>query len=267
MQNQRNCHQNVWILSGTSDGPKIANELLRLNFTVFVSVISYKASKAYLDNPKLHIITGRIKNEEQIRKIIFDNDIKSIIDATHPFALIISKYLQQACEQVNKPLFTYERINHHDKKILNKRIISDLRGINGVELKNKNLLLAIGSRSLDEIAKYYMAKQANIYARILSTPQSIMGGFSSCIKESNLAILNPSKVTVNPLELFLCEYWEIDIILCRDSGGYSQIIWELISSKSDIDLFMLKRPKINQKNLVFSEVNMLIKSVKNIMKI
>ena len=55
MQNKGNCYKNVWILSGTSDGPVIANRLLELNYSVFVSVLTYKAGQAYIENPKLHI--------------------------------------------------------------------------------------------------------------------------------------------------------------------------------------------------------------------
>ena len=64
MQNQENCYENVWILSGTSDGPVIANKLIKINYSVFVSVLSYKAGQAYVENPKLHIITGKLKNKD-----------------------------------------------------------------------------------------------------------------------------------------------------------------------------------------------------------
>ena len=58
MQNQENCYENVWILSGTADGPVLANKLINLNYVVFASVVTQKASKTYSKNPKLHIITG-----------------------------------------------------------------------------------------------------------------------------------------------------------------------------------------------------------------
>ena len=48
MQNQENFYKNVWILSGTSDGPEIANRLLELNYSVFASVLTYKAGQAYI---------------------------------------------------------------------------------------------------------------------------------------------------------------------------------------------------------------------------
>ena len=70
MQNHEKCHENVWILSGTSDGPLIANRLLELDYSVFASVLTYKAGQAYIDNPKLHIITGKLNNKFEIINII-----------------------------------------------------------------------------------------------------------------------------------------------------------------------------------------------------
>ena len=80
MQNQENCYKNVWILSGTSDGPKIANRLLELNYSVFASVLTYRAGQAYIENPKLHIITGKLNNKDQIINFIKKNKIKLVVD-------------------------------------------------------------------------------------------------------------------------------------------------------------------------------------------
>ena len=75
MQNQENCYKNVWILSGTSDGPLIANRLLDFNYSVFASVLTYKAGQAYIENPRLHIITGKLNNKDQIINFINKNKI------------------------------------------------------------------------------------------------------------------------------------------------------------------------------------------------
>jgi len=109
MQNQENCYKNVWILSGTSDGPVIANRLLKLNYLVFASVLTYKAGQAYIENPKLHIITGKLNNKDQIINFINKNKITCVGDATHPFAVIISKNLNNACKEINMPLLLFER--------------------------------------------------------------------------------------------------------------------------------------------------------------
>jgi len=244
MQNQGNCYKNVWILSGTSDGPLIANRLLELNYSVFASVLTYKAGQAYIENPKLHIITGKLNNKDQIINFINKNKITCVVDATHPFAVIISKNLNNACKEINIPLLVFERksqINTNN----NFFYIDDLKDINNVDLENKNILLAIGSRFLNDTANYYMNCKANVFSRVLPTYESITKAFGSCIKNTNIAILEPSKNNKSILEKKLCDFWEIDYILCRDSGSYSQKNWESIVSGSKMKLFLVKRPKFN----------------------
>ena len=261
MQNQGNCYKNVWILSGTSDGPVIANRLLELNYSVFASVLTYKAGQAYIENPKLHIITGKLNNKDQIINFINKNKITCVVDATHPFAVIISKNLNNACKEINIPLLLFER-----KSLINNTnnffYIDDLREINNVDIENKNILLAIGSRFLNDTANYYMNCKANVFTRVLPTYESITKAFGSCIKNSNIAILEPSKNKKSILEKKLCESWEIDYVLCRESGSYSQKNWENIVSESKMKLFLVKRPKVkNDYDYSFDQYHNLINHI------
>ena len=259
MQNQGNCYKNVWILSGTSDGPVIANRLLELNYSVFASVLTYKAGQAYIENPKLHIITGKLNNKDQIINFINKNKITCVVDATHPFAVIISKNLNNACKEINTPLLLFER-----KSLVNNSknffYINDLKDINNVD--NKNILLAIGSRFLNDTASYYMNCKANVFTRVLPTYESITKAFGSCIKNSNIAILEPSKNNKSILEKKLCDFWEIDYVLCRESGSYSQKNWESIVSGSKMKLFLVKRPKVkNDYSYSFDQYHNLINHI------
>ena len=261
MQNQEKCYENVWILSGTSDGPVIANRLLELNYSVFASVLTYKAGQAYIENQKLHIITGKLNDKNEIINFIKKNKIKYVIDATHPFASIISKNLNNACKEINTPLLVFER-KSLIKSTNNFFYIDNLKDINSVDLENKNILLAIGSRFLNDTAKYYMNCKANVFTRILPTYESITKAFGSCIKNSNIAILEPSKNNESILEKKLCDFWEIDYVLCRESGSYSQKNWERIISGSKMKLFLIKRPKLkNDYSYYFNQYENLINHI------
>ena len=244
MQNQRNCYENVWILSGTSDGPVIAKMLLDRNYSVFASVVTYRAGKSYLKNPKLHIITGKLSGKDDIINFIKKNKIKFVVDATHPFALTISRNLNSACKEINTPLLVFER-KSCIKKSNNLFYISSLKDIKKIDLEDKNILLAIGSRLLNETASYYLNCGANVFTRILPTHESISKAFGSCIKKSNIAILEPSKTKESILEKKLCDFWSIDYVLCRESGSYSQENWERIISESNMKLFLVKKPRLN----------------------
>ena len=261
MHKSENCHENVWILSGTSDGPAIVNRLLKLNYVVFASVVTHRASNSYAKNPKLHIITGKLNDSSEIINFIEKKNINYVVDATHPFALVISKNLNEACKQIKKPLLAFER-KSEIKPFKNFNYINSLKNINKEGLVNKNILLAIGSRLLKETATYYLECGANVFTRVIPTYESISKAFASCIKNSNIAILEPSKNKGNILEKKLCEHWKIDYILCRDSGSYAQMNWEEIVYKSDMKLFLVKRPKLKFKNsLIFFDYDKLINQI------
>ena len=100
---------------------------------------------------------------------------------------------------------------------------------------------------------------ANVFTRVIPTYESISKAFASCIKNSNIAILEPSKNKGNILEKKLCDHWKIDYILCRDSGSYAQMNWEEIVYKSDMKLFLVKRPNLKFRNsLIFFDYDKLI---------
>ena len=115
---------------------------------------------------------------------------------------------------------------------------------------------------LNETASYYLKCGANVFARVLPTTESISSAFGSCIKNSNIAILEPSKARAELLEKKLCDFWAIDFVLCRESGSYSQQNWERIISESRMKLFLLRRPKLKKNNcLIFNEYDSLIKHI------
>ncbi len=260
MQNQRKCHQNVWILSGTADGPILARKFLEYDYSVFISVVSHKAGNVYPIHNSLRIFTGKLNNDCEIRKFIHNHQINFVVDATHPFAINISLILKKACQVIGLPIFKFRRISENKSE---GKIISDFKDIKADEIRNKNILLAVGSRALDEFACFYTNLGANVFARIIATPESISRGLSSCVSNSKLAILNPSYPRKNNLESYLCNYWEIDFILCRDSGGYSQKVWDEICLSSNIKLFLLMRPDLCESKLVFSNYDDLIRGIIN----
>ena len=127
------------------------------------------------------------------------------------------------------------------------------------KIKNKNILLAIGSRFLHETASYYKSCGANLFTRVLPTHESISKAFGSCIKNSNIAILEPSKKKESLLEKTLCDFWRIDYVLCRESGSYSQKNWERIIFGSNMKLFLVKRPELKYNNAsVFYQYDTLV---------
>ena len=107
-----------------------------------------------------------------------------------------------------------------------------------------------------------MNSKANVFTRVLPTCEGITKAFGSCIKNTNIAILQPSRDENSILEKKLCEFWGIDYVLCRESGSYSHKNWERIISGSKMKLFLIRKPKLkNDYSYLFQEYDNLINHI------
>ena len=113
-------------------------------------------------------------------------------------------------------------------------------------MENKSILFALGVRQLQEALIFTRDLGANLYARVLANPDSIKKTLSSSILKTNFAVLNPSASSDGKIEQALIRKWNIDGVVCRQSGGVNEILWHRICSSMKIDLWLLERPCQNE---------------------
>tara|TARA_B100000700_G_C14911924_1_gene792692 strand:- start:390 stop:1184 length:795 start_codon:yes stop_codon:yes gene_type:complete len=245
MHFRNNYQKYIWLLSGTGEGPEIARTFLRNGWKVSVSVVSDHAAFAYFGIPLEDLWIGPLKGVTEIKKVLLGRKILNksfdlVLDATHPFAQRITADLNKACNESNqhivrliRPLSSPPWANY----------ISDISEISKFSFVGKSFLFAIGSRSLLKGARLVRQAGAEPFARILPTPKSIRLALSSDIASSHLAPLRPFQCSNNgEIETALCRKWSITSVLCRQSGGKTQQIWEEICLNNDLDLWLISRP-------------------------
>ena len=77
---------------------------------------------------------------------------------------------------------------------------------------------------------------------IFANPESIRKTLSSSIQKTNFAVLNPSAFSNGEIEKALVRKWNIDGVICRQSGGRNEILWHRICLSMKINLWLLERP-------------------------
>ena len=266
MDIRKKCQPHLWLLTGTGEGHVFAKSLLKDGWKITVSVVSYRASIPYEKLNLEQILIGALIGEEEIRSVILkarnnQDGFFCVIDLTHPFAKEITPTISKVCKELEQPFIRYERpVNN----ISNAFLIKNLSDLGNYNLKNKSILLALGVRHLEEALIFVRGLGANSYARILANPESIKKILSSSILKTNFAILNPSTSIDGELEKALIRKWDINGVLCRQSGGETEKLWQRVCSSLDIDLFLLKRPaKIKHINTI-DNYEYLIKRLKSI---
>ena len=243
----------LWLLTGTGEGYVFAKSLLKEGWKITVSVVSDRASIPYEKLNLEQILIGTLISEEDIRSVIVNarnnqTGFHCVIDLTHPFATQITPTISKVCKELGQPFIRYER---PIDSISNAFLIKDFSDLRNYDLKNKSILLALGARNLEESLIFLRNLGANVYARVLANPDSIKKTLSSSILKTNFAVLNPSVSSDGKIEAALIRKWNIDGVVCRQSGGKNEILWHKIRSRMGIDLWLLERPyKLQKINLI-----------------
>ncbi len=260
------CQPHLWLLTGTVEGHVFAESLLKEGWKITVSVVSDRATIPYEKLNLEKILIGALMTEEEIRDVILNRRIhqcgfQCVIDLTHPFATKITRSISKVCKEIDQPYIRYERaIDNISNAFLIKKI-SDLGNYN---LRNKSILLALGVRHLQIAVTFLRDSGANVYARILANPESLRKTMASSIQKTNFAVLNPSVSSNGKIEKALVRKWNIDAVICRQSGGKNETLWHQICLTMGINLWLLERPYESKSAHSVDSYEKLIKRLKSI---
>ncbi|MBI5571209.1 MAG: precorrin-6A/cobalt-precorrin-6A reductase, partial [Desulfomonile tiedjei] len=106
----------ILLLGGTSETAPLAQELAEAGFRVLVST----ATDVPLDRGQhldIRFRTGAL-DEDAIVALITEQEIRAVVDASHPYAAAIRTNARRAAERADIPYFTWVRpacIEEHTK--------------------------------------------------------------------------------------------------------------------------------------------------------
>jgi len=261
MQSRKNGQKHIWLLAGTGEGRTLATVLVEQGWNVTVSVVSSKASWPYLEMSLTCLLVGALKGVEGIKQVLKQANYQHegfdwVIDVTHPFAVEISSNLQTACAEVGQPLLRFERpLGKTPRQFL----LEDSRELSNYSLEGRNLLIALGSRHLRAAVEAAHCSGAKVFARVLPTPDSFKKALMFLLPESGLAVMHPFQGSFSgDLERALCRRWSISDVICRQSGGLTQKLWQEICQDENIHLWLIARPNLSRGVEVFYTFNSLL---------
>ena len=98
----------IWVIAGTLDGRTLAVDIQeRTGEEVLVTVVSqYGAELAAHKGITVH--TGRL-DQEAMQNLIKEHNIRLLIDASHPYAAIVTATAQDAAKAKGIPFVRFER--------------------------------------------------------------------------------------------------------------------------------------------------------------
>lgn len=244
----------ILVLSGTSDGRKIIKKLLS-NDKKVLSTTTTKYGSDLMKNHKNLIKVSKVLSKNELMNLIINNNIKKIVDATHPYAYEISSNAMEISSLLEIEYFRYERDNEYDiEKILRFNSYNEITDY----LKNTsgNILLTIGSKNLEEFEKI---NKERLFPRILPTSKMVKKCENLGYKPFQIiAIQGPFDSDIN---LAIYNKYDIKYIVTKESskaGGFLEKVLPAI--KNGISVLTLKRETLEYKN-EYNDFEKLIKNV------
>lgn len=199
------------IFGGTTEGRVLAERAAALGAEVTVSVATPLGAEALAGLAGIHVMAGRL-DRPAMESLL--PGFAACVDATHPYAKLVTAAVREACERTNTPL---RRLLRPESAVASGNVVrvSSCAGAAAFLAKQPgNILLATGSK---ELAAFSALAPERLYARVLPIHESIAACEALGLPHRNiLALQGPFSQKLNEAML---EQYNIAWLVTKDGGG------------------------------------------------
>ena len=229
----------LWLIGGTGEGPVLAERLLQRGWQLTVSLVGAPAALAYRPHPELTLRVGAIDGEQGVGAELaaaeaIGRPYAVVVDASHPFACVVSRQLAAVCKERRQRLIRLLRPSLPGAAT----ILSGLEDLRSRSLQGHRLLLAIGARQLS--LALACSPGAQHFARLLPSPRSLQLAMAAGLAADQVACLRPGSQL--EVERSLIRRWQITTVLARQSGGVTEQLWQQLCAGTGPQLLLIGRP-------------------------
>lgn len=244
----------IWIIGGTTEARKLIDFLSMTDAKVYVSVATEYGKSIIKYSQNVEVNDKRLSKYEMIS---FISDVKPhiVIDATHPYAKLVSENAYKACEGTKVRYIRLKR----DESLKGDFIYvkSTLDAVEIVKETDENIFLTCGSKEIEHFTNLNNYKQ-RVYARVLPMCEVIKKCEDLGFERKNMIYMQgPFSKEIN---LAMFKHAGAKVLITKDSGdagGFTQKIEA--AQELGIKIIVIGRP-IEISGFKFEEV---IKKLQN----
>lgn len=225
---------NILIFSGTTEGRRLSHLLAERGAEVTVCVATEYGCEEQGEAPGVTVLTGH-RTVEEMTALLGGRDL--CIDATHPYAVEVTKNIHLACAAAGVPCRRLLRERSGD---------TDALAVDGAEEaarllagREGNILLTTGAKELPAFAGIAPDR---LYPRVLPTKDSISACEAAGIPHRNiLAMQGPFSTDLNEA---LIRQFHIAFLVTKDGGAAGGFPEKVQAAKNTgIELVLIRRPE------------------------
>lgn len=233
----------ILLFAGTTEGRNLAEFLEKNQIPTEVCVATQYGETLLEEGKYLHVHAGRL-DETEMEQQIQKKQITLVIDATHPYAVIVSQNIRRACSRTGTE---YIRLARKETDASWKQEMEDVIEVASVAeaaaflaKKEGRIFAATGSK---ELSAYQVIPdyQDRVVARVLSTPEAVsecaMLGFSG---KNLICMQGPFTEDLN---VAMLRQAQASWMVTKESGKAGGFLEKLrAAKKAGAKLVVIKRP-------------------------
>lgn len=240
MQEFLNLGKRLWLIGGTTESATLALAIASLGLPCIVTVTTAAAEALYPKIPTLQVWVGRL-DINQLKQFLQQQQIAAVLDASHPYAVEISRMAIKAAAQQQIPYLRFERQAVDTLTDTSGVIFLDSFDtlLAGDYLYQQRVLLTVGYKALPLFLNWQ--ERSILFTRILPAVASLEVAIASGFSSDRIIALRPP---VNAeLEKALWLHWEISLVVTKASGvAGGEDVKRLVAAELEIPLVIISRP-------------------------
>lgn len=213
-------NKKILLFAGTTEGRLLFEDINQKGIPIDVCVAT-EYGKEIIQGNSENIFAKRL-NLDEMKTLIKNNSYTLVIDATHPYATVVTQNIKTACNTLNVQYLRLLREESNYSDVIYCENVKE--AVEFLSKNNGNVLSTIGSKELHyltELKDY----EKRVFARILPLPNAVNACVDLGFKGSNLICMQgPFSYELNlaMLKQYHCKY-----LLTKNSGhvgGFDQKI-------------------------------------------
>lgn len=208
----------ILIFSGTTEGRELSKHLTDAGIHHYVSVASEYGQNMMEESEYAYVHVGKMEADEMVSYMTTNgfNSESIIVDASHPYASIVSVNIVKAAEIIGAKVIRVYRDSVSDNfEMLHYADISECA--KGLDKADGNILLTTGSKEIGRFCENISEELiSRLYVRVLPAIESIELCKEAGIPDKNIiAMHGPFSVEMNKA---LIKQYNVKHLVTKDSG-------------------------------------------------
>jgi len=207
----------ILVLGGTLEGREIAGTTAGMGIKTLLSVVSGYGAGLVSDDPLVEVLVGSL-DDIGIRSLLRERNVRLVIDATHPYAGMVTTMACQAAQEMQVSFIRYQRPPAAKRNGQNKKYpaVSYEEAADIAKNLGETIFLTIGSKNLKTFVEMGSKYGRRIIARVLPDARVLAECAAiGVVSRDIIAIQGPFSSEMN---IAMLKEFKANVLVTKDSG-------------------------------------------------